>query len=354
MVYSYRMQSVAIETVRPLVEEQIGLVLHDRIEQAGQIHQNYANFWRAIEKIVMAGGKRLRPYLTVVGYGKIDSEIIKVASAQELIHIAMLIHDDIIDKDTIRHGQKNISGLYRETYAPHVSAEEAAHFADSAAILAGDALISEAYQLLQSTEFSKDIKSSIFRQFGTSIYEVMAGELMDVEAAFVKGTVFDPLSIYRYKTASYSLVGPLLSGAYCAKHSSQTISALKKFAISAGIMYQIQDDLLGVYGDESATGKSTTGDLKEGKRTLLVTIHESLMDSEQTKRFQNFFGNPQASDAQFAMLKNDMIESGAKLETQGYVKTYCHDALKQLEDLAGLPQQHSLKNLVESISGRRA
>lgn len=100
------------------------------------------------------------------------------------------------------------------------------------------------------------------------IQEVVGGELTDVESAFVHDMPFDPIKIYRYKTAGYSFVGPLLSGAYCHEESQDTIDSLRRYAISAGIAFQIHDDLLGVFGDERETGKSTLTDLREGKRTL--------------------------------------------------------------------------------------
>lgn len=347
-------KAITVAAVRALVEMRINTVLQSRIGQAEKIHPNYAAFWRTIDSTVMAGGKRLRPYLTVVGYGKIDDEIIKVAAAQELIHIAMLVHDDIIDKDTVRHGKKNVGGTYRETYALHTIGEQAAHFADSTAILAGDALISEAYRLLHTAQFNDAIKQRLFEQFGTSIYEVMAGELMDVEATFMKQVSFDPISIYRYKTASYSLVGPLLSGAYCAGYDAGAISQLETFAVNAGIAYQIQDDLLGVYGDEDATGKSTTGDLREGKRTLLVTLHEASMNDEQAKRFHDVFGNEQAAEDKLESLKDDMVASGAKDKTIGYTETYCQKALRSLANLPDLDQKERLAGLINSLRGRQA
>ena len=99
----------------------------------------------------------MRPYLTVVGYGKMDTAIIPVAAAQELLHVAMLVHDDIIDQDTMRHSQATINGAQETHYAPLLPPRQTTHYANSVALLAGDALLSEAYHLVQSTPFSPSV-----------------------------------------------------------------------------------------------------------------------------------------------------------------------------------------------------
>ena len=345
--------ALSISEVRPLVEDLIQAVLDERTEQAEKIHPTYANFWKTIEPMAMAGSKkRIRPYLTVLGYGKIDDEIIKIATAQEFIHLAMLIHDDVIDKDLVRNGQKNVIGRYVDEYAGMVKDDEVLHYANSAAILAGDAILSEAYLLLSQSNFDQTIKERVIKQMGTSVYEVIAGELMDVEATFRAAKTFDPLSIYRYKTASYSLVGPLLSGAYCAGADEDLVAKLESFGIVAGIVFQVQDDLLGVYGDEQKTGKSTVGDLIEGKRTLLVANHEQAMNQEQAARFDKYFGNQSATKDQLEQLKIDMIDSGARDKTVGYI-TECDGKIADLlGQIADPSMRQNLENLISMLRNR--
>lgn len=344
---------LSINDVRPKVESMIQVMFDERIRQAEQIHPTYAKFWKTIEPMAMAGSKkRMRPYLTVIGYGNIDEEILKVATAQELIHLAMLIHDDVIDKDLVRNGQKNVIGQYIDEYTGIVDDLEVLHYANSAAILAGDAIISEAYLLLNDANFDQTIKKRVIKQMGTSIYEVIAGELMDVEATFRSAKTFDPISIYRYKTASYSLVGPLLSGAYCAEADEGLLAKLESFGIMAGIVFQVQDDLLGVYGDESKTGKSTVGDLIEGKRTLLVINHEQSMTEQQAARFDKYFGNQEATNEQLEQLKIDMIDSGAKDKTIDYIAecdSKISELLGQIDDLS---MRQNLDNLIATLRNR--
>lgn len=259
----------------------------------------------------MAGGKRIRPHLTIVGYGSADDRIIPVAAAQELIHIAMLMHDDIIDQDDMRHGIANINGRYSTHYREYVSPQRAMHYANSAGILAGDCMLSEAYQVISSSSFDASVTRKLINQLHLSIFEVIGGELLDVEASFVQGVDFDPLKIYRYKTASYSFIGPLISGAYCAGTDEREVEKLRTFATNLGIAFQIQDDLLGVFGDEQETGMSSLSDLREGKETLLVRFHRQLMDEEMRERFMEF-GNENTSLSALASIRNDMRESSVQ------------------------------------------
>lgn len=225
-----------IEKSRTLMNDYLERIFVARTEKADSIHERYRLLWDRIQRLSFCGGKRIRPYLTMVAYGQMDEKIAPVAAAQELVHIAMLIHDDVIDEDDVRRGQKNINGTYKEEYNDYLDPPRASHFASSIGILAGDALLSEAYFAIADCEFDATIKQKILMRLHSSVYEVIGGELIDVEAGFVPVPI-DPELIYRYKTSSYSFVGPLLTGAYCAELDAKTCAALEEFGTSLGIAY---------------------------------------------------------------------------------------------------------------------
>lgn len=336
---------------KTLVDESIQDLVTDRKRTAFALSDSYGSFWERIERVTVRSGKRIRPYLTAVGYGEINQQILPVAIAQELVHIAMLMHDDVIDQDFARHGKPNMNGLYRDAYGQYLDKPSATHYANSAAVLAGDALLSEAYQSIQRANFSDTIRQKLIEQLGVSIFEVIGGELMDVEAAFVSDQQFDPLTMYRYKTASYSFIGPLVSGAYCANMSTDLIACLEEFATAAGIAYQLQDDLLGVFGDEQQTGKSTISDLREGKQTMLVTIHRSRMNDDQQQRFE-LFGDQSADDDRLRDIKRDMEDSGARKETEILTDRYFRRAATALETLPDGDQKDALETFLQQLHGR--
>ncbi len=343
---------LSLSDVKLAVDDYLRDIFSKRKVAASEISVSYEKFWQRVEQVAMEGGKRFRPYLTMVGYGSMNSALLPIAAAQECIHCAMLMHDDVIDQDFIRRGNKNVNGLYRDVYSSYLDVERAEHYANSAGILAGDALLSEAYFQIYRSEFSEKIKMQLAEQLFLSTYEVVGGELTDVESAFVHDMPFDPIKIYRYKTAGYSFVGPLLSGAYCHEESQDTIDSLRRYAISAGIAFQIHDDLLGVFGDERETGKSTLTDLREGKRTLLVLFHEKQMQGAAVKRFE-IFSRADATDEQLLAIKDDMIASGARERVSEIADTYFSEAKQELAGMPESPRRLALEELTEWLAGRK-
>lgn len=340
-----------VKKSRTLMNDYLERIFVARTEKADSIHERYRLLWDRIQRLGFCGGKRIRPYLTMVAYGQVDEKIVPVAAAQELVHIAMLIHDDVIDEDDVRRGQKNINGTYKEEYNDYLDPPRASHFASSIGILAGDALLSEAYFAIADCEFDATIKQKILMRLHTSVYEVIGGELIDVEAGFVPVSI-DPELIYRYKTSSYSFVGPLLTGAYCAELDEKNCVALEEFGVALGIAYQIQDDLLGVFGSQEEIGKTPLIDLREGKHTLLAAYHKEMMDEEAAKRFA-YFGKTQATDGQLQAIKNDMVASGAKQRTIDAASEYSSRALAALQSLEPGARRDKLQLLAEQLTGRK-
>lgn len=342
---------ISLLKTRTAVDTYLKLLFAERKASAGQVDPSYSALWEAIEQVAMAGGKRLRPYLVVVGYGGLDEKIVDVAAAWECLHIALLMHDDVIDQDFVRHGHHNVSGLYRDTYARSTDGQRAAHYANSAAILAGDLLLAEAYRLVHAASFEDSIRRQAMQELHTALFEVMGGELIDVEASFVRDTTIDPLAIYRYKTAGYSFIGPLLTGAYCAGLELSIIETLRDFALHAGIAFQIQDDVHNVYSETSEIGKPVLSDLREGKRTLLSVYHVEHMDTQQARHFAAF-GDPSSNDETLKVIQHDMEASGARAYAEQCANKHTRAATGCLEALPDGSRKNTLRELLQRLSHR--
>ena len=121
-----------------------------KIRRAKNYDSSYQKLWTVIDQYLMQGGKRIRPYLTVTAYsaygGKDHSTIYPAACAWKLLHAGLLVHDDIIDRDIIRHGALNISGTYQQLYGE--ATNDSLHFANSSALLAGDLLLAGAQEIV--------------------------------------------------------------------------------------------------------------------------------------------------------------------------------------------------------------
>lgn len=269
-------------------------------ERAAALHPNYKRLWDTISAHIEGGGKRLRPYLVVMAYeafgGADRKSIIQVAAAWELIHVAMLMHDDIIDRDYTRHGHPNVAGQYLEYYKSVPDDANRRHHANSSALLAGDLLISAAYSQLLECNFSPDQTIRGCDLLHEAIFTVVGGELLDVEASVIHVEI-PPQVIAEAKTASYSLVGPLLTGASLAGASEDTKTRLRELGLVLGVGFQYVDDVLGIFGDEAVIGKSVLSDLEEGKRTFVVAEALELMTATHRERAEYLLRNPSASAA---------------------------------------------------------
>lgn len=320
--------------------------------QSRPIHPSYERLWQAIREIALQGGKRLRPYLVFVGYGSLDERITPIAAAQELLHIALLVHDDVIDRDDHRHGAPNINGIYKSLYKGKASSQDESHYAYSAAILAGDLLISAAYELISlADQVSLEDRRVAQQLLGKSIFDVAAGELMDTEAAFMD-EVYDPLTIYHYKTASYSFRGPLLSGARLAHLPENQISMLETYAMNVGIAFQLHDDYLGVYGEEEVTGKSASCDLREGKHTYLISHFMEHADAAAVQRYQALLGRDDIPQQELDTVKSDIESVGSRLANTTLADTYLAKAVEAIEQLDDPFRQSELIALANKLARR--
>lgn len=301
----------AIE-IRSRIDTRLRIIFDSKIAESAKLHQNYARLWRESAQLMFAGGKRLRPYLTVLifrAYGGTSAAIYQAAAAQELLHLSLLIHDDIMDHDLIRHGQPNLAGKYIEHY---VTDQEPRHLATSAAILAGDLLLAAAHHQLYAADFETGRLRDAGAAFDRSIFEVAGGQLLDMEAHLETGNPQDSLLVARLKTASYSFVGPLHMGAVLAGASTSELEILEQLGNALGTGYQLADDVLGVYGDETVIGKPSLSDIREGKSTYLIRLALAKSLPGDRSWLELHWGNASSTPADLSHAREIIESSGAR------------------------------------------
>jgi geranylgeranyl diphosphate synthase, type II len=185
-----------------------------------------------------------------------------------------------------------------------------------------------------------------------ALFASAAGELIDVDFQLAAEVprVDAILTMERYKTAVYSFECPLQAGAILAGASEEVVSTLGDFGREIGIAYQIVDDLLGVFGLEEETGKTTTGDLREGKRTVLIAYATSTREWADAS---SMFGDPDLTDDQAQSLRNVLIECGARSFAEGLARYYANRALARLAEPHIPPALRAeLHPVADSVLGR--
>lgn len=341
-----------------LLDQTIHRYFEKCINEATDIDASYRLLWETLYGLIRSGGKRLRPQITLMAYeafgGKDSEGMIPVAAAQELLHFSLLIHDDVIDRDYTRYNTLNIAGRYKELYSKFLpDAVDQVHFAHSTAILAGDLMLSGAHELIALSDLSQNEKTIAAQLLARSIFEVAGGELLDTELSFVPYTDGDALKIAHYKTAGYSFKVPLLTGARIAGIPKDKEATLSEFGLALGTAYQLVDDLLGTFGEEETTGKSTTSDITEGKRTFMVEQAVNAMTILEKDRFDKYFGNHSATPSEVEDIKQLFISTGAKTKTEQIIKNYASQAYATLEKLNLDEQYHkAFSDLIHKVTER--
>jgi geranylgeranyl diphosphate synthase type II len=178
--------ALTIEAVKKAVDSLLELFFTTHIERAHTLDDHYGKLWESARNLSQAGGKRLRPYMTILAYqaysGASTESIMPVAAALEVLHLGLLVHDDIIDRDYIRYGTDNISGQFSKLYEPYIDdVHECRHFSDSAAILAGDLLLVGGHELIHSADLPPQSMIEASRIYNDTVFMVAGGELLDTE-----------------------------------------------------------------------------------------------------------------------------------------------------------------------------
>src|SRR4029077_11710586 len=225
--------------------------------------------------VVQAGGKRLRPALVVLSAqvgGSQTDDAISVGAAAELIHLATLIHDDIVDRASLRH-QKPTAAV---------------EFGDEVAILLGDYLYVEAFSLLSAIN-----DPTLIDLFARSTRTMCQGEINQVRRRFqLDLTLAEYLSFIDNKTAT--LMGSCMrAGARLARLSADQAAALGHFGWNLGMAFQIIDDTLDLVGHEEITGKTLRTDLANGKLTLPLIYLRDKLTAADRETFLNYLKVPE-------------------------------------------------------------
>lgn len=303
--------------------------------RASAFGEKYVELWNALEAN-STGGKRFRPRMVMAAYqslgGTDDETAAYVGAAFELLHTALIVHDDVIDNDFVRRGAPNISGSYRDlALAEGATREQAEHKGISAAVIAGDLALFNAYRLIDRSGVGDEMRHRLIEVMDEALFASAAGELIDVDfsTATDMPRVDDILTMERLKTAVYSFECPLQAGAILAGASEEVISTLGDFGREIGIAYQIVDDLLGVFGTEAETGKTTIGDLREGKRTVMIS-HATTTSGWAS--IEPLIGKADLSEADADAVRAVLVECGARSFAEGLARYYGNRALARLSE----------------------
>ena len=283
-----------------------------------------------VRTIVLSGGKRLRSAFMYYGYlgagGTDEERILRTSMSIELIHSFLLIHDDIIDRDEMRHGVETLHKRYADFGRRYFPVQDVEHFGNSIALVMGDMLYSHGNNIIFQSGFPLERVFAALSRLQDIVSFTVVGQARDIYMEYKQeATETEILNMYRNKTAKYTVEGPLHLGAILAGASEEHLKHLSAYAIPLGIAFQIQDDILGMFGSEERIGKPVGSDIAEGKLTLLVARALRNATGEERTRIKEILARGSA------LTETERIEFCALIEKTGAlaeVKALAEDYIK--------------------------
>ena len=326
----------------------IGAYLEDvktaHMELYGSVHRLGPD---ALERLVefTRRGKMIRGGLVCLGFelfsGSTHMDVTTAGAVVELFQSALLIHDDIMDRDTRRRGAPSLFYQY-QTAAGESGVVDSAHLGESLAICVGDIAFFLAFELLAGISSNRDMVTALVLQSARELSFVGIAQMADVlrgaagpdiDAGTPLGRILgegfeedETIAIYRYKTGRYTFSLPLMIGATLAGSDGETIARLEEFGENLGILFQLKDDEIGLFGDPQKTGKPVGSDIREGKKTLYYHYLMGEAGQEERERLAATFGNQSVGDAEVSYAIGLMEEYSIHKKVQARAEEYAKRA----------------------------
>ncbi len=254
-----------------------------------------------------SGGKKLRPTLSILA-GKLGNpdkinDVYKVSASLELLHMATLVHDDIIDDSDLRRG--NPTAYYKYGYFQAVNT--------------GNLLLSTAVQMVSDIEHE-----AFHKTYSAAIEQIVSGELLQFNHQFNENQTHDDYYKKIYRKTALLIVLSVELGSYASHLDEVTMKHLTEFAHHIGVSFQIIDDCLDFTGEESELGKPKFSDLANGHYTLPVLLLRD-KDEEFKKQLTEFKNKPELLDSLIEQILNsDVLNESLKISSDHYDKATAH------------------------------
>ena len=282
-----------------------------------------------LERMVVGGGKRLRPVFTYWGFvgaggDERDDRVIDAGAAFELLHAFALFHDDIMDDSVTRRGHTTTHESMQASHREHGWSGDARRFGDGAAILIGDLSFVYADALLAG------LGANGWRMWNELRVELNVGQYLDMlGSAQNERNPQKAARICRYKSGKYTIERPLHLGALLADDESDLLGAYSAYGLPLGDAFQLRDDVLGAFGDSSVTGKPVGDDLREGKPTPLMALALARADAAQ-RAVLDQVGRKSLSATEVAAVQQAIIDCGAAREMEATIERLTTQAIDEI------------------------
>ncbi|MFH1093526.1 MAG: polyprenyl synthetase family protein [Candidatus Omnitrophota bacterium] len=290
-----------------------------------------------MKRFILAKGKRVRPILFIIGYkgfsAKNPKNLYRSALAIELLHAFLLVHDDIVDNSDMRRGKASMHKLMeRKIKKP----KKAGFSGKDLAMITGDIMYAIAIEAFLAINEDPLRKEQALRKFIETACYTGCGEFIELLYSIENISKIRKDQIYKiydYKTAYYTFIAPLITGAILAGASRKQTDLLFKFGISLGRAFQIKDDILGIFVQEKKTGKSGLSDLQEGKKTLLIWHAYTHCDKKQKTQLQKILKKNKVTIKDLNIARKIITDTGSLEYAETQIKILLKKSASIMQDL---------------------
>jgi geranylgeranyl diphosphate synthase type I len=304
-----------LDTVISRVDADLAAFLDDRAAALARLGADLDPVLNAARRLVLDGGKRLRPIFVYWGWRAVrgpdedDRALVRAAASLELLHACALVHDDVMDASATRRGRPSAHAAFTTLHRDQAWTGDPEVFGTAAAIVLGDLLLSWADAMFAHAGVPNPAARSVYDEMRQL---VMAGQYLDILSQ-ARGAydVDEALRVIEFKTSKYTIEGPLHLGAAVADAPREVFDVLTAYGLALGEAFQLRDDVLGVFGDPSVTGKPAGDDLREGKHTVLTAFAMQAADDAHAAALRAGLGDRTLDDARVAELREVIVATGA-------------------------------------------
>jgi geranylgeranyl diphosphate synthase type I len=296
-------------------------------------------------------GKMIRGGLVSLGCemagGKVLPAAIRAGTAFELIQSGLLIHDDIMDRDARRRGAPSIHEQYARL-AERSGIRDPAHFGTSMAICAGEIAIFLAFEALAGLPGIRKRAAAVQGLFAAEFGLVGLGQMRDIQTGSTARPLGERevLNLYRYKTARYSFALPLAAGWTLAGGRASVRFKLEGLGEDIGLVFQVKDDELGLFGDEKLLGKPVGSDIRQGKKTLYYLRLIDRAAGPDRDMVGAVFGRPEASEADVLRVRDLAARLGVREDVRRIMERLASRASKAIREL---PVDEKYRQILRSL-----
>lgn len=326
------MQQKSIGELRGIIDREI-----EKLDFAGRMPKE---LYLPVDYVLSNGGKRLRPVLSLMSCGMFSENLkpaLMPALAIEVFHNFTLLHDDIMDKADLRRSKPTVHKKWNE----------------NTAILSGDAMVVLSFDFISSAE--KGILPSLLSIFNRTALEVCEGQQMDMNFETMTDVSEEMyIEMIRLKT-SVLIAAAMKIGAVCGGAGERDSSLMYESGLNLGLAFQIQDDLLDLYGEQQEFGKKTGGDILLNKKTFLLLAALERAKGETALRLKYLMQKENDPEIRLTGVKKIFDELNIRTITENKSERYFNRAIEKLNATSpGNTLKSQLNGLIQTIMKRKS